>query len=155
LLFGAIKLRGSVCVRKYGLCLPPSILVVLMALQHLLPAALALPASSSLPCCQPDSTTGSIETSIHSLLPLLLLLLLLLLFLQLPFFSSYTLQRPFIPDALTLNYFHTKFVYSLRKPMELAGKWLIGRTHFVLAFPHTVRCVLTTSNTRAFNYISF
>lgn len=36
------------------------------------------------------------------------------------FFSSHATHIPFIPDALTLNYFHTKFVCSLRKPLELA-----------------------------------
>ena len=148
LLFEAIK-RGLVCVcvcvrerererekereRTCRLCPPPPplILVALMAFQHLLPAALYRP----LTCWQLDSNTGSI----HRLVPLLFLLH------QLSFFS-HTLHRPFIPHALTLNYFHTKSVYSLQKPLELARKGLVGWTHSLLQVRPTFSSVLIIRN---------
>ena len=89
-------------------------------------------------CCQPDSNIGGIERQVTTL--------------PSPFsstsypFLSHTLHRPFIPHALTLNYFHTKSVYSLPEPLELASKGLIGRTHSVFQVPHTLYSVLTTRN---------
>ena len=89
-------------------------------------------------CCQPDSNTGGIQRQVTTL--------------PSPFstgsypFLSHTLHRPFIPHALTLNYFHTKSVYSLPEPLELASKGLIGRTHSVFQVPHTLYSVLTTRN---------
>ena len=87
-------------------------------------------------CCQPDSNTGGIQRQVTTL--------------PSPFssasypFLSNTLHRPFIPHALTLNYFHTKSVYSLPEALELASEGLIGWMHSVFQVSHTLYSVLTT-----------